>query len=117
MRSWRRCWLRWPIHGLEAVQVAVLVAVELALEAGKPSGRACSERTGPRLKGNTVPNNLGDTLARELAQGWPLRLKEEPQANVARYDGLRALHTDTNIDVHTHAQIGEVVGASMEPMP
>ena len=101
-----------PIHGLEAVLMAVLVAVELALEAGKPSGEHVLNVLA-RLKGNTVPNNLGDTLARELAQGWPLRLQEEPPASVARYDGLRALHTHAN----THAQAGEVVGATMEPTP
>ena len=101
-----------PIHGLEAV----LVAVELALEAGKPSGEHVLNVLA-RLKGNTVPNNLGDTLARELAQGWPLKLQEEPQANVARYDGLRALHAHTDIETHAHAQAGEVVGATMEPAP
>ena len=99
-----------PIHGLDAV----LVSVELALEAGKFSGEHVLNVLA-RLKGNTVPNNLGDTLARELAQGWPLQLQEEPQANVARYDGLRALRTDTNIDVNTHRQIGEVVGARWSP--
>ena len=90
----------------------MLVAVELALEAGKPSGEHVLNVLA-RLKGNTVPNSLGDTLARELAQGWPLRLQEEPQANVARYDGLRALHAQTN----THTQAGEGVGTTMEPMP
>ena len=62
-----------------------------------------------RLKGNTVPNNLGDTLARELAQGWPLQLQEEPQANVARYDGLRMRHADSQIDRLVGGVIGEVM--------
>ncbi len=73
-----------PIHGLEAV----MVAVELALEAGKPSGEHVLNVLA-RLKGNAVPANLGDTLAREWAPGWPLQLREEPLANVDRYDGLR----------------------------
>ena len=93
-----------PIHGLEAV----LVAVELALEAGKPSGEHVLNVLA-RLKGNTVPNNLSDTLARELAQGWPLRLQEEPQANVARYDGLRMRQADSQIDRVVGGGIGEVM--------
>ena len=93
-----------PIHGLEAV----LVAVELALEAGKPSGEHVLNVLA-RLKGNTVPNNLGDTLARELAQGWPLQLQEEPQANVARYDCLRMLNADSQIDRLVGGVIGEVM--------
>ena len=108
-----------PIHGLEAV----LVALELALEAGKPSGEHVLNVLA-RLKGNTAPNNLSETLARKLAQGWPLRLQEEPQANVARYDGLRTLHTQTDrhtthtdTQTGTHAQAGEGVGATMESMP
>ena len=97
-----------PVHGLEAV----LVAVELALEAGKPSGEHVLNVLA-RLKGNTAPNNLGDTLARELAQGWPLRLQEEPQANVARYDGLRTHLVDSQVNV----QIEPVISATMEAMP
>jgi len=74
-----------PIHGLDAV----LVAVELALEAGKPSGEHVLNVLA-RLKSNTVPANLGDALAQELKQGWPLKLREEPLANVDRYDDLRS---------------------------
>ena len=73
-----------PIHGLDAV----LVAVELALEAGKPSGEHVLNVLA-RLKSNTAPANLGDALAAELKQSWPLQLREEPLANVDRYDDLR----------------------------
>lgn len=74
-----------PIHGLEAVQVSV----ELALEAGKPSGEHVLNVLA-RLKGTTAADNLGDTLATELAT-WPLQLRQEPVANVDRYDGLRSV--------------------------
>ena len=74
-----------PLHGLDAV----LVSVELALEAGKPSGEHVLNVLA-RLKSNTAPANLGDALAAELKQGWPLQLREEPLANVDRYDELRS---------------------------
>jgi transposase len=74
-----------PIHGLDAV----LVSVELALEAGKPSGEHVLNVLA-RLKSNNAPSNLGDALAAELKQGWPLQLREEPLANVDRYDDLRS---------------------------
>lgn len=74
-----------PIHGLDAV----LVAVELAMEAGKPSGEHVLNVLA-RLKSNTASANLGDALAAELKQGWPLQLREEPLANVERYDDLRS---------------------------
>ena len=73
-----------PMHGLEAV----LVAVELTLEAGKPSGEHVLNVLA-RLKGHTVPANLGEALAFEPAQSWPHPLREEPLANVSRYDNLR----------------------------
>ena len=38
---------------------------------------------------NTV-KPLGAALAAELKQGWPLQLREEPLANVDRYDDLRS---------------------------
>ena len=38
---------------------------------------------------------LSDALAIELAQGWPMQLREEPQANVDRYDRLRGNDADT----------------------
>ena len=79
-----------PIHGIDAV----LVSVELALEAGKPSGEHVLNVLA-RLKSSTAPANLGDALAAELKQGWPLQLREEPLANVDRYDDLRNLDPTT----------------------
>jgi len=67
-----------PIHGLEAV----LVATELVLEAGRPSAE-----------------HVLNVLARLQPEGSPalvdtaLRLKEEPRADVTRYDGLRTGET------------------------
>ena len=98
-----------PMHGLEAV----LVAVELALEAGKPSGEHVLNVLA-RLKGSGPVANLNQALAAELeslgAQGWPLQLQEEPQADVARYDGLRAGHADSHIDVRIKAAVGATMG-------
>ncbi len=79
-----------PIHGIDAV----LVSVELALEAGKPSGEHVLNVLA-RLKSSTAPANLGDALAAELKQGWQLQLREEPLANVDRYDDLRNLDPTT----------------------
>ena len=73
-----------PTHGVDAV----LVAVELALEAGKPSGEHVLNVLA-RLKGSGPAANLGEAMAHELAR-WPLKLQVEPQANVDRYDRLRA---------------------------
>ena len=73
-----------PIHGLEAV----LVAVELALEAGKLSGEHVLNVLA-RLNSNADQARLSDALASELTQGWRLQLREEPLANVDRYDDLR----------------------------
>ena len=101
-----------PIHGLEAV----LVAVELALEAGKPSGEHVLNVLA-RLKGAGPAANLNETLAARLKEGWPLQLQEEPQANVARYDALRALHAQTNTHADTDTQAADVLGATMESMP
>jgi hypothetical protein len=42
---------------------------------------------GP-LKSNTPAANLGEAMAAELVH-LPLKLRVEPTANVARYDGLR----------------------------
>ena len=72
-----------PVHGLEAV----LVAAELALESGKPSGEQFLNVLA-RLKSNTPAANLGEAMAAELVH-LPLKLRVEPTANVARYDGLR----------------------------
>lgn len=67
-----------PVHGLEAV----VVAAELALEAGKPSGEHVLNVLA-RLKAG------GNVQAIEAA-ATPLRLQVEPLANVQRYDRLRA---------------------------
>ncbi len=67
-----------PVHGLEAV----VVAAELALEAGKPSGEHVLNVLA-RLKAG------GNAQAIEAA-ATPLRLQVEPLANVQRYDRLRA---------------------------
>jgi hypothetical protein len=86
-----------PIHGLEAV----LVAAELALEAGKPSGEHVLNILA-RLKGSEPHANnasskdmngptsasLSAEMALELLHR-PLKLATEPLANVDRYDALR----------------------------
>ena len=64
-----------PLHSLEAV----LVAVELALESGRPSGEHVLNVLG-RLKG---------PAPQETIVSSPLVLQEEPQANVSRYEQLR----------------------------
>lgn len=64
-----------PLHGLEAV----LVAVELALESGRPSGEHVINVLS-RLKGAPPQETILST---------PLQLKEEPVANVDRYEQLR----------------------------
>ncbi|MGH2520323.1 MAG: IS21 family transposase, partial [Chloroflexota bacterium] len=66
-----------PVHGLEAV----LVAAELALEAGKPSGEHVLNVLA-RLKSPAQPMSV-DTAS------TPLKLTVEPLANVQRYDSLR----------------------------
>ena len=80
-----------PIHGLDAV----LVASELALESGKPSGEHVLNVLA-RLKGSepggsashSASANLSAAMALELVH-LPLRLGVEPLANVGRYDQLR----------------------------
>jgi hypothetical protein len=69
-----------PTAGLEAV----LVAAELALESGPPSGRVSLEH---------VVNVLGRLNARPAPQNaeTALQVLEPPLANTARYDTLRAL--------------------------
>ncbi len=64
-----------PIHGLEAV----LVAVEVALESGRPSGEHVLNVLG-RLKA---------TPPQEAVTSAALVLQEEPVANVSRYETLR----------------------------
>jgi len=69
-----------PAHGLEAV----LVAVELALESGRPSADHVLNVLA-RLKD-------GGAIA-EIATDAALRLREEPRADVQRYDRLRTRTT------------------------
>ena len=71
-----------PVHGLEAV----LVAAELALEAGKPSGEHVLNVL-TRLKAG------GEAGPVEQAK-IPLKLAVEPLANVQRYDRLRSGDAD-----------------------
>jgi transposase len=78
-----------PLHGLDAV----LVATEMALEAGKPSGEHVLNVLA-RLKGSEPSANLSQAMAAELLH-WPLKLQTEPAANVGRYDQLRAGQTTT----------------------
>ncbi|WP_165093054.1 IS21 family transposase [Caballeronia sp. SBC2] len=68
-----------PVHGLEAV----LVAAELALESGRPSGDHVLNILA-RLKGTT------QSSGGEVVQ-TALRLKVEPLADVHRYEQLRYL--------------------------
>lgn len=42
-----------------------------------------------RLNSKADQARLSDALASELTQGWRLQLREEPLANVDRYDDLR----------------------------
>ena len=68
-----------PTAGLDAV----LVAVELALETGPPSGRVSVEHVVNvlgRLNATTAPQNAATTL----------QVSVPPLANTARYDSLRA---------------------------
>ena len=71
-----------PRHGLEAV----LVAVELALESGRPSGEHVLNVLA-RLKAGMPPATSVTTA---------LCLNEEPSSDVRRYDRLReeARHVD-----------------------
>jgi hypothetical protein len=64
-----------PVHGLKSV----MVAAELALESGRPSGEHVLNVLA-RLKQNPVPYTVVDV---------PLVLKVEPEANTRRYDYLR----------------------------
>jgi transposase len=75
-----------PHHGLEAV----LVSVELALEAGKPSGEHVLNVLA-RLKSqpSVAKESEAQTLAQELNKRTALKLRIEPQANLHRYEQLR----------------------------
>ena len=67
-----------PVHGLEAV----VVAAELALESGRPSGEHVLNVLA-RLKQNALPQTIIDV---------PLVLAVEPEANTRRYDYLREVN-------------------------
>ena len=71
-----------PLHGLDTV----LVAVECALESGRPSGEHVMNVLG-RLK---EPATDCDIIA------TPMVLNEEPVANVARYERLRTITPEAN---------------------
>ena len=71
-----------PVHGLEPV----LVAAELALESGKPSGEHVLNVLA-RLK-------TGSQVADLQEARTPLTLTVQPLANVQRYDRLRAVDGD-----------------------
>ena len=64
-----------PVHGLKSV----MVAAELALESGRPSGEHVLNVLS-RLKQDVLPQTIIDV---------PLRLIMEPEANTWRYDHLR----------------------------
>jgi hypothetical protein len=68
-----------PVHGLDSV----LVAAELALESGRPSGEHVLNVLA-RLKAPPEPCNIEEASTR-------LKLTAEPQANVQRYDSLRGV--------------------------
>jgi hypothetical protein len=71
-----------PLHGLDLV----LVAVECALESGRPSGEHVLNVLG-RLK---EPATNQDIIA------TPMVLNEEPVADVARYERLRVITPEAN---------------------
>ena len=73
-----------PLHGLDAV----LVAVECALESGRPSGEHVMNILG-RLKEPAIDQDINTTL---------MVLNEEPAANVARYERLRISITTPEAD-------------------
>jgi hypothetical protein len=76
-----------PIAGLDAV----LVAVELALETGPPSGRVSVEHVINvlnRLYTQPEPENAATTL----------QIVTPPLANTARYDSLRAQDDTAEVD-------------------
>lgn len=75
-----------PVHGLEAVQVAV----ELALEAGAPNGEHVLN----------VLARLNAPLVNLVSTVTALALGEEPRADVLRYDSLRALLSEEATHVH-----------------
>lgn len=77
-----------PVHGLEPV----LVAAELALESGKPSGEHVL---------NVLARLKAGSQAEVAAARTPLTLTVAPQANVQRYDRLRSVGDDDAQGVRT----------------
>lgn len=75
-----------PVHGLEAVQVAV----ELVLESGVPNGEHVLN----------VLARLSSPAVRVVSIMTELTLNEEPQADPNRYDALRAAITAEASHVH-----------------
>jgi len=75
-----------PTYGLEDV----LVAVELVLESGAPSGEHVLN----------VLARLSSPLVRVVSIMTQLILNDEPQANLDRYDSLRAAMREEPIHVH-----------------
>ena len=71
-----------PVHGIEEV----LVAVEIALESGRPSGEHVLNVLG-RLKNPSTPETVAVTS---------LNVRIEPAANVSRYETLRNITTETH---------------------
>lgn len=71
-----------PVHGIEEV----LVAVEIALESGHPSGEHVLNVLG-RLKSPATP---------ETVLVSPLSVRIEPLANVSRYETLRNIPIEIN---------------------
>lgn len=71
-----------PVHGIEEV----LVAVEIALESGRPSGEHVLNVLG-RLKNPSTPEAILVTS---------LNVRVEPAANVSRYETLRNIATETH---------------------
>jgi hypothetical protein len=82
-----------PIHGL----YAVLVAAELALESGKPSGEHVLNILA-RFKSAAIdPATLFEDVEAALLNSTALQLQllEPPLANVSRYDDLRTALSTT----------------------
>lgn len=69
-----------PVHGLEAV----LVAAEMALEAGRPSAEHVL---------NVLARLKDGVAALELIEAAVPALRQEPRADVQRYDSLREART------------------------
>ncbi len=84
-----------PVHGLEPV----LVAAELALQSGKPSGEHVL---------NVLARLKAGSQAEVAAARTPLTLTVAPQANVQRYDRLRSVGDDDAVGARMSQ---EIIGA------